>query len=308
MARASSSVPAYFDIRERAVATIVVPGYVDFLAADGRAVWATNTDRVERFEIDQPRPVATVPIPGACGAMVVAYGSLWVASCVGSSIYRIDLVSHLVKAVIETGLADPTGELSLAAGAGSIWVLSSAAGVLSRIDADTNAIVARIDVLPESYAAAYGDDAVWVSNTGSRSGGAAGSVQRIDPRRDEVVATIATGPAPCFLAADAIAAWTLNWGDGSVTRIDAMTDQAIVTIPLGMEGGGGDIAIGGNRIWVRGTKVLLAAVDPNKNVVSDVFGPPAGSGAVRVADDLVWITAHDINTIWVLETSSLDGP
>ena len=308
MARKSSSVPAYLDIRERAVATIVVPGYVDFLAADGRAVWATNTDRVERFEIDQPGPVATVSVPGACGAMVVAYGSLWVASCAASSIYRIDLISHQVQAVIETGLADPTGELSLAAGAGSIWVLSSAAGVLSRINADTNEVVARIGVLPESYATAYGGDAVWVSNTGSRSDGSAGSVQRIDPMREEVVATIPTGPAPCFLAADPIAAWTLNWGDGSVTRIDATTNQAIVTIPLGMEGGGGDIDIGGKRVWVRGTKVLLAAVDSENNVVSHVFGPPSGSGAVRIADDMVWITAHDIDTIWVLDAASLGAP
>jgi virginiamycin B lyase len=307
MARSPSSGPAYVDIRERAIATIVVPGFVDFLAADGRAVWATNTDRLERFEVDQSGPVATVQVPGACGAMVVAYGSLWVASCARSSVYRIDLKSHEVQAVIESGLADPTGELSLAAGAGSIWVLSHAAGVLSRIDAATSDIVARIEVLPDSFAAAFGGNGVWVSNTGSTADPSSGSVQRVDPDQDLVVATIPTGPAPCFLAADASSVWTLNWGDGSVTAIDAATNDAVVTLPLGMEGGGGDIDIGGNRVWVRGTKVLLAVIDPAVRVTTHVFGPPAGSGAVRVANDLVWITAHDINTIWALETSSLDA-
>ena len=29
--------------------------------------------------------------------------------------------------------------------------------------------------------------------------------------------------------------------------------------------------------------------------------PPAGSGAVRVAGDLVWVTAHDTHTVWVLK-------
>jgi streptogramin lyase len=306
MARSPSSGPAYVDIPGRAIATIVVPGYVDFLAADGRAVWATNTDRVERFEVDRSGPVATVQVPGACGAMIVADGSLWVASCSRSSVYRIDLSSHDVQAIIESGLADPTGELSLAAGAGSIWVLSDRAGILSRIDVETNDVVARIEVLPDSFAAAFGGGAVWISNTGPASDRSSGSIQRVDPGQNLVVRTIPTGPAPCFLAADASSVWTLNWGDGSVTGIDVATDDVLVTLPLGMTGGGGDLDIDKGRVWVRGTDTLLAALDPVTYDVTHVFGPPAGSGAVRVADDLVWITAHDINTIWALETGSLD--
>jgi hypothetical protein len=54
---------------------------------------------------------------------------------------------------------------------------------------------------------------------------------------------------------------------------------------------------------VRGTEVLLASIDPVTDRVVTVYGPPAGSGAVRVADDLVWVTAHDTNTIWVLPSS-----
>jgi streptogramin lyase len=74
-----------------------------------------------------------------------------------------------------------------------------------------------------------------------------------------------------------------------------------VTIPLGMEGGGGDIATGAGKVWVRGTRTLLATIDPATNRVTRIYGPPAGSGAVRVADDLVWVTAHDTNTVWVLQ-------
>jgi virginiamycin B lyase len=296
-------------IADHAIATLTVAGYPDFLAPDGRAVWTTNEDRVEKLQADQPGPIATVRVPGPCGAMVVADGSLWVASCKDLSVYRVDLVSGIVVANIPTGLADPTGELSLAAGAGSIWVLSSAAGILTRIDCGSNEVVAEIPVLPHSYAAAFAFDAAWITNSGSLEGSSPGSIQRIDPETNQVAATIPVGHVPRFLAAGEGAVWTLNWGDGSVTRIDPRTNQPVATIPLGMEGGGGDIATGGGKVWIRGTKVLLATVDPRTNRVTTIYGPPAGSGAVRVAGDLVWVTAHDTNSVWVLRaTPEPEGP
>ena len=67
-----------------------------------------------------------------------------------------------------------------------------------------------------------------------------------------------------------------------------------------MLGGGGDIATGAGRVWVRGAETLLAAINPATNQVAETYGPPEGSGAVRVAEDLVWVTAHDTKTVWVL--------
>jgi len=183
-------------IAARAIATLSIPGYVDFLAPDGRAVWSTNEGRVEKLTHDSSSAVAVVKVPAPCGAMTVAFGSLWVASCHDSSVYRINLQSLMVSAKIRTGLADPEGELSLAAGAGSIWVLTDAKGVLSRIDPKTDRIIARIRVAPHSYAAAFAFDAVWITNTGSSNQQAAGSVQRIDPATNRVRATIPVGPRP----------------------------------------------------------------------------------------------------------------
>jgi virginiamycin B lyase len=290
---------AAIPIAQHAVATLSVPGYVDFLAADGRGVWATNTDRVELFDVSSAEPVATVAVPGACGAMEVAYGSLWVASCKDQCVHRIDLATKAVVATVRTGLADADGELSLAAGAGSVWVLTDAGGVLARIDEATDAVIARVDVHPSSYCAAFGFDSVWVTNSVDDGRGHTGSVQRIDAGTNRVTATIPTGPDPRFLAAGEGGVWTLNWADGSVTRIDP-TDNTSVDLPLGLLGGGGDIATGAGRVWVRGAETLLMTIDPTSNEVDRVFGPPEGSGAVRVADDLVWVTAHDTKTVWVL--------
>jgi DNA-binding beta-propeller fold protein YncE len=287
-------------IAKRALATLQIPGYADFLAADGNTVWTTNEGRVERLRHDRSVPVASVPVSEPCGAMTVAFDALWVANCRDSSVYRIDRKAGKVVAVIHSGLADPSGELSLAAGAGSVWVLSDKSGVLSRIDSRTNRVVARIAVAPFSYTAAFGFGAVWISNTGADGARGPGSVQRIDPATNRITATITVGPVPRFLAAGEGGVWILNQGDGTVTRIDPGINRPVATISLGMQGKGGDIATGAGLVWVRGHRSLLASIDPATNTIAERFGPPAGSGAVRVAGNLVWVTAHDIRTVWVL--------
>jgi len=292
--------PTPVPIATRAVATLKIPGSADFLAADGRAVWVTNESRVERLELGQTAPVASVALSSPCGAPVTAFDSLWVADCKENGLVRIDLKTHRVTAHVATGLADPDGELSVAAGAGAMWVLSDAKGVLSRVDPATNRVVATIAVAPDSFAAVFGFGSVFITNTRSAIPSAGGSVQRIDPATNRVVATIGVGPTPRFLAAGESGIWTLNQGDGTVSRIDPATNAQIASIPTGMAGSGGDIATGAGRVWVRGKTMLLAVIDPSTNRLAEVFGPPAGSGAVRVAQDLVWVTAHDIRTVWVL--------
>ena len=290
-------------IAARAVATLKVPGFADFLVADGKAVWVTNRGRIEKLDRDHAEPVLTATVPSPCGAMAVGFGAVWVANCRDSSVYRVDRKSARVVAMIPTGLADRRGELSLAVGAGSVWVLSDRAGVLSRIDPRTNRVIARITVAPFSFAAVFGFGSVWISNTGAPSAAGtttAGSVQRIDPATNQVVATIPVGPTPRFLAAGERGVWTLNQGDGTVSRVDPKTNSVAATIAVGVPGGGGDIDAGGGAVWVRASRVLLSVIDPRSNRVVERLGPVAGSGAVRVAGNAVWVTAHDIGTVWVV--------
>lgn len=290
-------------IANRAIVTLKVPGFADFLVADGDGVWTTNQGRVEKLDREHPGPVATVLVPNPCGAMEVGFGALWVANCQDSSLYRIDLKAARVTAVIPTGLADPNGELSIAVGAGSVWLLTDERGVLSRVDPQTNRVGTRIKVAPYSYAAVFGFGSVWITNTG-KEGSGNGFVQRVDPGTSRVMATIPVGPIPRFLAAGEGGVWTLNQGDGSVSRIDPASNKVVATIGVGSEGPGGDIATGAGAVWVRASKVLLSVIRPDTNRVVERFGPPAGSGAVRVADKFLWITAHDIQTVWVLPAAS----
>ena len=281
-------------IADHATATLEVPGYADFLALDGDAAWATNDGRVEKLVATDSKPVASVAIAQPCGAMAVDFGALWVADCKTGTVVKVGLASALQQARIATGLADPTGELSLAVGAGSVWVLSDSSGVLSRIDPATNRVIAKIPVAAGSFAAAFDFGSVWITTT------AANSVSRIDPATNTVVATIPVGPVPRFLAAGEGGVWTLNQGDGTVTRIDPATNTVSATIAAGVPGGGGDIATGGGLVWVRAKPVLLLVIDPATNQVVRRYGPPAGSGAVRANATQVWVTAHDTHKVWVL--------
>ena len=283
-------------IAKDAITTLMVPGFADFLALDGDGAWVTNEGRVERLLATESKPVATVSVTKPCGAMATDFGSLWVADCKEQAVIRIGLTSQKVEAKIATGLADPTGELSIATGAGSVWILSDPAGKLARIDPATNTVTATIPVAAGSFAAAFGFGSVWITTT------SAGSVQRIDPARNAVVATIPVGPTPRFLAAGEGGVWTLNQGDGTVSRIDPATDSVSATIEVGASGGGGDIATGGGKVWVRARKVLLSVIDPRDNRVVRRYGPQSGSGAVRADSSRVWVTAHDTQEVWVLPT------
>lgn len=281
-------------IQTKAITNLHIKGYPDFLVSDKDGVWVTNEDRVEKLVWNKKEPVLFLNIPQPCGVMCMAYKSLWVASCKNKSIYRIHSQTGRIEAMIETGLADGEGELSISAGAGSICVLTNSNGELSRIDPLVNKVIAKIPVESNSYAVAFGFGNVWITNT-SRS-----TVQCVDPKSNAVKATIPVGRQPRFLAAGLGAVWTLNQEDGTVTRIDP-SSHLTTSIDAKVEGSGGDITVGSKYVYVRAKKTLLSVIDPVTLKIIKRYGPPAGSGAVSVENERVWLTAHDINAIWILK-------
>ena len=300
------------DISKVASVVLKLDGYPDFMVPDSNDVWITNEKRVDKLSSTSTKPILSAAVPSPCGVMAVGFGSLWVANYNDKSIYRINRSTGKVTAVIPTGLADKYGELSIAAGAGSVWVLSDSAGILTRINPETNAVQATINVLPFSYCAAFGYDAVWITNTGNVKnipgtgmveGKNKGSVQRIDPITNKVAATISTGTAPRFLAVGENGIWALNQADGTVSRIDPYTNKLVATVNVQVAGLGGDIAAGAGKVWVRGNRTaFLVTIDPKTNTIGNRYGPLSGSGAVRVTEDnSVWISSHDVNSIWIIK-------
>jgi hypothetical protein len=149
-----------------------------------------------------------------------------------------------------------------------------------------------------------GAGALWVVSTGG-AGATSGLVQRVDVRTGRVVARIPIGPGARFAAFGDGALWTLNRGDSSVSRVEARTNREVARIKLGDGGAAGDIAVGAGRVWVRSRQILLAEIDPRANRVVARYREPAGatfgaygSGAVRVAGRSVWLSAHDVDSLW----------
>lgn len=269
---------------------IQAPGYVDFLAIDGTTVWATNKGRVERWS--KAGKLAEVPLEGACGAMTIGYGALWVADCKAKTVNRIDIRTNKVTAVIPTGLASPDGEMNVVSGAGSIWVASDKSGVIARIDPATNKVIASIKVEPGSCYLAFGEGALWAVSAGTQT------LQKIDPRSNTAVVTTKLGKAPGFLAAGEGGVWVQEQGDGAVARIDpatgAVTGRAKVDETLKW----GDIDTGGGKVWLRTTvEQTFVVLDPKSLAILARVGNPVGSGALRYTPDGIWTSAHDVHSL-----------
>jgi streptogramin lyase len=269
---------------------IDVPGFADFLAIDGKTVWATNKGRVERWS--RAGKLAEVPLEHPCGAMSIAKGSLWVADCKEGAVKRIDIRTNQVTATIPTGIANPKGELNVIAGAGSIWVASDDKGVVSRIDPATNKVIASVGVAPGTWYLAFGFGSVWAVSATQQS------LQRIDPKTNAVVATTPLGKEPGFLAAGAGAVWVQEQGDGTVAMIDRKTSAVTTRIKVGDNLKWGDIDTGRGKVWLRTTDdQVFVVIDARTRAIEGRYGKAAGSGALRFTKAGVWTSAHDVHSI-----------
>ena len=269
---------------------LTVPGFADFLAVDGDTVWATNDGRVEQWSAQGKR--ASVAVPKPCGAMAVAYGSLWVANCKDANLYRIDVKTAQIQAVIPTGIANPKGETNVVAGAGAIWVPSEAAGKIARIDPATSTVTASIAVDPGTFYLAFGFKALWAVSSDEQS------LQKIDPRTNKVVGAAKLGKQPGFLAAGEGAVWVQEQGDGTVARIDPKTVKISGRVTVGKTLIYGDIGVGGGKVWLRTTEEqTFVAIDPHSLAILARAGKPAGSGALRYTPSGIWTSAHDVHTL-----------
>lgn len=269
---------------------ITVPGFADFLAVDGDAVWATNKGRIEQWS--RQGKLAEVPMSHPCGAMAIASGSLWVADCNDNTLNRIDLSTKRMVTAIQTGIANPQGELDVVAGAGSIWVPSDPTGKIARVNPATNAVVATIAVDPGSFYMAFGFGSLWAVSSTTHS------IQRIDPATNTVVKKTNLGKDPGFLVAGEGAVWVQEQGDGTLARIDKKTGEVSGRLKIGDNLRYGDIDVGGGKVWLRTTDdQTFVAIDARSMKIRGRLGKAVGSGALRFVGPGLWTSAHDVHTL-----------
>ena len=198
-------------------------------------------------------------------------------------------------------------------GFGSFWVRTAPGYDLYRIDTATAQVTADISGLRQApvgfgqYVAA-GEGAIWTSNIN------AGSVSRIDPGTNRVVATIPVWPtnscgpgpstscsSPTAIAFAAGAVWVVLHHEWKVVRIDPATNTVVATISLGSglpEDGPQELTAANGVVYVGGSSghggpAALERIDPATNTVTPVIDAANGCDAKAATGTHVWLAVGD---------------
>lgn len=276
----------------------------DWVAIAPDAVWVGSTGpfAVHRIDPVTGKRVATVNLDGEpCAGLAIGSNSLWVPLCGRRhQLAKVDLVSNTVVQTFPIGPAAAEG--GIAASSDSIWLVVDKHGTLARLDPANGSVRQTIHVPAGSYNPRYHDGLIWVT----RAEGSA--VTPVDALTGEVLAAVPTGPGPRFLTDGGGAIWTLNQGDGSVTRIAlAGTDGAAShtrNIALGIPGHGGDIAYGAGMVWTTMPKVPLSAIDAATGVLRCQWVGPGGD-SLGIGHGAIWLTDYHAGTISRLDVAAV---
>jgi hypothetical protein len=294
-AGATASAAARVDILTAGATHIDVAGAPDWLAVAEGSAWAAVSGGVRRLDGATGTPDGLVPIPGTiCLAFDVGFDSLWAGSCDRHLLARIDpKTGSLDTPLIELPIDGIEEEGSIGVGESGVWLISSAHQLL-RLDPVTNQVDGQWPLPASAAAVRVGLDAVWVTVPSTDT------LLRIDPADPTTSKSIKVGRGPRFLAVGSDAVWVMDQADGSVSRVSG-GGEVVATIPVSkVPIQGGDITVGGGRVWVRIEQDLVVTIDPATNGVVARYGPPSGSGSVAVDDDAAWVSAHDTSSVYRL--------
>jgi hypothetical protein len=151
---------------------------------------------------------------------------------------------------------------------------------------------------PGSYNPVFSDGRIWVSRADGEE------LTVVDAKTAKVLEQVPIGPHPRFLTAGGGAVWTLNQGDGSLSRVDVAGRRPAVTLPLQIPGPGGDIAYADGRVWTTMIKTPLTAIDAAKSVVLCQW-KGAGGDAIGVGHGAIWLTDLSAGTVMRIALSDI---
>jgi streptogramin lyase len=201
----------------------------------------------------------------------------------------------------------------LAFGHGSVWVTSPSYGIVSRIDPETDEVVANIEVGRGAVdiATDEGSGAVWVaglylsktmSGLDSPKYSEDRKLTRIDPETNRVVAEIpieAHSPdgGASSVAVGEGAVWTQS-SDGKLYKVDPTANEVVAKVSLGDSSS--HLVVYGGAVWatVQATsRTQLVRVDPSTaHVVATAdLGPvdKVGYGILVAGGGYVWFVSGD---------------
>src|ERR1700675_1665920 len=245
------------------LATIKIGGTADWALVTEDAVWVASTKPYAVLRIDPStnKILATIRVPGeACSGLTSGFGSIWVPVCgKKSSLVRVDATKNLISATLPIPPAGPEGGVT--ASEDSVWIVSDKNGTLNRIDSSSKKGRQKISIPPGSYNPLSRNGIFWITGVESSV------LTAVEASTGKVLESMVVGPKPRFLTVGGGSVWTLNQGDGTVSRVDEKSRKVIATIQVGIPGAGGDIGYGGEAVWPTVLAVPLTRIDASTNKV-----------------------------------------
>lgn len=266
---------------------------------------------------------AEMEFEAAAPASIVSADGIVFANAAKDGLVRVDTRAK------EKKLADPISGLKGVCGGvvsafGSLWAGSCDGKSVTRIDAksakvtetlavgmgsarvaiaatadsiwaltDNRGTVSRIDPQQNAVVAefrVYADCGSLVFGEGAlwMACPAEGRVLRIDPQTNLVDKSIEVAAQPEALAIGEGSVWALCAKEGKIDRIDPKTNKVAKTVELGTGATGGSIAAGEGSVWVSAAGFPLTRIDPGTEKVVQQFFG-GEAGAIQAAAGSVWL-------------------
>jgi ABC-type transport system substrate-binding protein/class 3 adenylate cyclase len=275
-------------------------------------------DAVAIIDLESGEMIDFVPLESRPGAVATGEGSVWVTLPDQGAVIEIDAETMSIVDTVSVG-SDPA---SIAIGGDSVWVADGGSSTVYRISpARNNDVVDTIPVPGAPAAIAVNDEGVWVADSFGDV------ITPIDPRTDDVLASIAVDDQPVDLVDDGQVLWVANAGSGSVSRVvggggvqPVDVGEGPQAVAVGADGiytansldgtvsridpdtnntettavgeGPVDLAFGGGFLWVSlGSAGSVKRIDQRSGSESTI---PVGSyaGSVAVGDGAVWVSVR----------------
>ncbi|HUP53965.1 MAG TPA: hypothetical protein VM408_00540 [Methylomirabilota bacterium] len=256
-------------------------------------------------------------------AVFEAFGSIWVADIHANDVRRFEptTMSELARIPVP-------GAAWFVVADGALWVTSQTATGLSRIDPETNTVVAHVGDVPPCGAPVVAFDSIWQSACD------ADVILRIDPVRNVVAETFPAKGHGFLVVADAklltlgrdgLARFDPETGsftpidsaaavgsqllasDGAtvwvstivgMTRIDPADGRTIATVPAPLAQA---ISFAGDHAWMTVTGQGVLEIDLTTNAVTRTIPGPLAPLVPIEADGAVWVTDFENSALWRIE-------
>jgi streptogramin lyase len=126
-------------------------------------------------------------------------------------------------------------------------------------------------------------------------------VLRIDPQTNLVDKSIEVSAGPTALSFGESSVWVLCGKDGKIDRIDPKTNKVTKTIELGAPAAGGAMAFGEGSLWVSMAGFPITRIDPQGEKVMQQFYGEGG-GYLLTTQNTIWLANPATNKVVRLDT------